>query len=106
MVRLFRGDGVDANALPIFPDSFELDGASDAGEERVIPALLNVGARHDLRAALTIEDRASGDDLAIANFGAEATPSGIAAVLRRTNTLLGSEELKIENKFHDVTSFL
>ena len=106
MVRLFRGDGVDANALPIFPDSFELDGAGDAGEERVIPALLNVGARHDLRAARTIENRASGDDLAIANFGAEATPSGIAAVLRRTNTLLGSEELKIENKFHDVTSFL
>ena len=106
MIRLFRSGRINADALPVFSDAFEFDRAGDAGEESVISTLFDIRTRHDLRAALAIKDGTGGDDLPIADLGAKATTGGIAAVLRRTNTLLGSEEFKIENKFHDVTSFL
>lgn len=69
ILSLLGFDGVDGDLLVAPADPFEFNDAGDSGEEGIIPTLLDVVARVDLGATLAIEDRAGGDDFAVAGFG-------------------------------------
>jgi len=69
--------GVDADDPAVF---FKLHDTGDGGEEGVVPATGDVGARVELRAALADEDGPCGDDLASKTLDAEALSRTVAAI--------------------------
>ena len=85
--------------------ALEADHAVHQGEQGVVAADAAVGAGMNVGAALTVQDVARQDELAVRTLRAEALGLAVAAVVGRTGALLMSEELKIHRK-HLISSIL
>ena len=103
IVRLLNRDNayflaVAAHALEFYLAIFE-------SEQGIVAADAAVGAGMNVGAALTVQDVARQDELAVRTLRAEALRLAVAAVVGRTGALLMSEELKIHRK-HLLASIL
>src|SRR4051812_44757452 len=85
--------GHDADPLLVLGRVLELDLAGRRREHGVIPAEAGAGARQERHPALTDDDRAGRDELAVADLHAEALADRIAAVLRAGTSLLVGHEV-------------
>ena len=63
--------------------------------ERIVGTDANIGTRVNLRTALSYEDVACYDELAVTFLSAESFRLRVTTVLGRTHTFLMSEELQI-----------
>ncbi len=94
-LRAGGGPDVDVFAVPL---GAEFDRTLDQGEERVILAHADTGARIKLRATLADQNIAGQNVLAAKALDAQALSVGIAPVARGTGAFFGCEELEIKRE--------
>ena len=92
-------DGIDADLLLVFSETLKADNACQLRIERIIIADADIVAGMKYGAALTDEDAASTDALAIRTLNAEPLRMAVTAVARRTHSFFMGKKLKIH---HDV----
>ena len=84
---------VNGDLLAVLPQPLKTDCTAGGGKEGIITAAAHVHAGVDMGAALTDEDVARLDELAVRPLGTKTLGFGIAAVLSGAAALLVSEEL-------------
>ena len=85
---------VYGNLFPVLAQTLKADNAAGLGKQSIVAAAADVDAGMDVGPALTDEDIASQNMLAVGTLGPEALALGITAVLGRTDALLMGEELQ------------
>ena len=98
--------GVDGSLLPILAQTLKAQGAVHLGKQGIVSADAHVGAGMDLGAALTDQNIAGLDELAICTLGAQTLGVGVTTVLGGAAALLVGEELQTDHHHNKGPSFL
>ena len=79
---------LDADPLAVLAEAFETDHAIGEGKQGIVAAVTHILTRVDMGAALTNQDIAGQNPLAVGALDAETLGLGIAAVVRGAAALL------------------